>query len=84
VRYLVLGTNTFQCIHEEIMYIKNNPLKRPFQRFKIEVFSSLREIIVVGYYSYAHYGSEGVLFHERMRQDVLDVFPQEKVPKFNF
>jgi len=53
-----------------------------FQRFKIEAFSGLREIIVVGYDYHMPCCPEYVLSHERTRQHLLDIYPKEKVPKF--
>jgi hypothetical protein len=47
VKYLVLGIEIFMCIVQEIRDRLTGV--QGFQRFEIEAFSGLREIIVVGY-----------------------------------
>jgi hypothetical protein len=82
VKYLVLGIETFTHIIQEIRD-RLSGVQR-FQRFKIEAFSGLREIIVAGYDYHMPDCPEYVLTIERMRQHPLDIYPKEKVPKFRF
>jgi hypothetical protein len=82
VKYLVLGIETFTHIIQEIRD-RLAGVQR-FQRFKIEAFSGLREIIVAGYDYHMPDCPEYVLTIERMRQHLLDIYPKEKVPKFRF
>jgi hypothetical protein len=83
VKYLVLGIKNFKSIAYEIR-IELAGFERGFQRFKIEAFSGLREIIVVGYDYHMPCYPEYVMSLERMRQHLLDKYPKEKVPKFRF
>jgi hypothetical protein len=82
VKYLVLGIETFTHIVQEIRD-RLAGVQR-FQGFKIEAFSGLREIIVVGYDYHMSYCPEYVSTIERTRQYLLDIYPAEKVPKFRF
>ena len=82
VKYLGLGIEIFMCIVQEIRDRLTGI--QGIQRLRIEAFSGLREIIVVGYDYHMPYCPEYVLTIERMRQHLLDIYPKEKVPKFRF
>jgi hypothetical protein len=76
VKYLVLGFETFTYIVEDI--------KEQNHMFKIEAFSGLREIIVVGISYTASHRPDYVLRTKRRTQHLLGIYPKEKVPKFRF